>query len=368
MSSSTRRIATTHTGSLPRPADLTEMLVRRDHGEAVDGFDERVAEAVKEIVRLQADHGITIVNDGEVGKISYATYVKERMDGFGGVAEPEPWGSEADEFPDFYERVARERGPQIERPACDAPVRYRGLEQAEVDIANLKAAVAEVDVDDAFMTAASPGIIAGYLPNVYYGSHEEYIWALAEEMKQEYDAIHAAGFLLQLDCPDLTNPSHPIERARLHIDALNHATRDIPPERMRLHLCWGNGESPHTHDVPMENLIDVVLNVRPGALSFEGANPRHAHEWRVFADGKLPKGKTIIPGVIDSTTNFVEHPRLVADRIVQYAELVGPENVAAGTDCGMATWAIGSAIAPSVAWAKLAAMGEGAALATNELF
>jgi 5-methyltetrahydropteroyltriglutamate--homocysteine methyltransferase len=363
MSAARLHIETTHTGSLPRPDDLTDMLVRRDRGEAVDGFEDRAAEAAVEVVRAQAAAGITVVNDGEVGKISYATYVKERLEGFDGDATT--WGRPRDyeQFRDFYDRRPG-GGPAIQRPACSGPVRHRGPAAAEADVARFRAALQDVVVDDAFLTAASPGIIARYLQNQYYASHEEYIWSLAEAMKPEYDAVHAGGFLLQLDCPDLTSAG---EDLRLHIEAINEATRDIPPERMRLHLCWGNAEGPHTYDVPLADIIDVVYTARPAMISFEGANPRHEHEWRVFSDHLLPAGKKIIPGVLDSTTNFVEHPQVVADRIVRYASLVGPENVIAGSDCGFATIAIDPPVAPSVTWAKLRSLGEGARLAEREL-
>jgi 5-methyltetrahydropteroyltriglutamate--homocysteine methyltransferase len=359
-------VLTTHTGSLARPRDLTEMLTRRDRGEAVPGFEERAAEAVVDIVRRQVDAGIRIVNDGEASKINYASYVKDRLDGFGGTTVAFEVPPALLEFPEYMERIMA--GVQLERPACIGPVRHRDLNAAQTDIANLNAALADVDVEAAFMTAASPGIIAGYLQNQHYTSHEEYIWALADAMKPEYDAICAAGLLLQLDCPDLTSlEDGRDERARLHIEALNHATRDIPPERMRLHVCWGNYEGPHNHDLPLADIIELVLIARPAAISFEAANPRHEHEWRVFDDIKLPEGKVLIPGVIDSTTNYIEHPRLVADRILRYTRLVGPANVIAGTDCGFATAASYLKVDPAIAWAKLRALSDGAELASQEL-
>jgi 5-methyltetrahydropteroyltriglutamate--homocysteine methyltransferase len=362
------RIPTTHTGSLPRPPDLTDMLARRDRGETVAAFDERVSDAVSEMVRRQLDVGITVVNDGEASKINYASYVRERLDGFGGASEVS-WVPEhgRQEFPDFWERMPQ---GDLARPACIGAVRSRGLAAVEVDIANLRAAVADLEVDGAFMTAASPGVIAVYLRNQHYETHEDYIWALAEAMKPEYDAIHEAGLVLQLDCPDLTSlgelvPDH--GRTAMHIEAINHATRDIPPERMRLHLCWGNYQGPHNHDQPLQDLIGLVLGARPAAISFEAANPRHQHEWRVFEAVDLPDGKVLIPGVIDSTSSYIEHPRLVADRILRYALLVGPENVIAGTDCGFATTATHLAVDPAIAWAKLRAMAEGVRIASDEL-
>ena len=355
-------IATTHAGSLPRPADLTDMLVRRDHGERVEDLDARVSDAVLDVVQRQLDAGLTVVNDGEASKINYSTYVTERLDGFGGESGegrylPDAW----EDFPDFFRSM-----PEIDlaRPACIGPVRHRGLDAARADIANLQAALAATGAEESFMTAASPGVIEGYLENQHYATHEEYIWALADAMKPEYDAIHAAGLLLQLDCPDLA--ARPADGAT-HLEALDHATRDIPPERMRLHLCWGNYEGPHHDDVPLADLIERVLAARPAALSFEAANPRHAHEWRVFEDVALPDGTVLIPGVIDTTTNYIEHPQLVADRIVRYARLVGPERVIAGTDCGFATIANHLLVDPAIAWAKLAVLRDGADLAEREL-
>jgi 5-methyltetrahydropteroyltriglutamate--homocysteine methyltransferase len=359
------RIRTTHTGSLPRPRDLAEMLARRDRGEAVAGFEERVTAAVAEIVERQRAAGIDVVGDGEAGKINYTTYVTERLEGFGGASDegrsmPRDWV----EFPEFFSGIAARVA--IARPACVAPVRHRSLDPLRKDIANLRAALGESAAQDAFMTAASPGVIEGYLQNKHYATHEDYIWAVADAMKPEYDAIHAAGFLLQLDSPDLTSRDTPAELAS-HIAAINHATRDIPPERMRLHLCWGNFEGPHNQDVPLAEIIDLVLTARPAGLSFEAANPRHAHEWRVFEELELPDGKILIPGVIDSTTNYIEHPRLVADRIARYAGLVGRDRVIAGTDCGFATIATYLMVDPAIAWAKLGALSEGARLASREL-
>jgi 5-methyltetrahydropteroyltriglutamate--homocysteine methyltransferase len=355
-------IATTHTGSLPRPADLTEMLVRRDRGEEVEGLSARVRDAVVDVVARQLEAGLTVVNDGEASKINYSTYVTDRLDGFGeasggSLQRPDGW----EDFPEFFTSMP---AVELARPACIGPIRHRGSDAVHADIANLQAALVETGAGEAFMTAASPGVISVYLENRHYATHEEYIWALAEAMKPEYDAIHAAGLLLQIDCPDL--PPAP-DRVAVHLEALDHATRDIPPERMRLHVCWGNYEGPHHHDVPFDDLVEDVLAARPAAISFEAANPRHAHEWRVFERVALPEGKVLIPGVIDSTTNYIEHPRLVADRIVGYARLVGPENVIAGTDCGFGTTANHLLVDPAIAWAKLGALCEGADLAARDL-
>ena len=376
MKRSTEHVLTTHTGSLPRPPALLEALQRRDHGETEDAtLAQQVSEAVHDVVRRQAQSGVSVVNDGEAGKIGYSTYVKERLDGFGGEGGLGGLPADLVEFPDYMQRVMG--GLDFEMPACVGPVSYRDLDAVRADIANLKAAVATADVEDAFMTAASPGVISVFLQNQYYPSHEEYIGALADVMKAEYDEIHRAGLVLQLDCPDLAmtwhmNTDESLEefrrRAKLHVEAINHATRDIPGDDMRMHLCWGNYEGPHHHDIPLRDIIDIVLEARPAAISFEAANPRHAHEWTVFEDIKLPEGKALIPGVLDSTTNYVEHPELISQRLVRYAELVGRENVIAGSDCGFATFANFLAIDPGITWAKLHAMADGARLASERLW
>ena len=376
MRRSTDEILTTHTGSLPRPPALLEALQARDHGEAAPGdLAQQIHDAVDEVVRHQAQAGVTVVNDGEASKIGYSTYVKERLDGFGGEGGMSGLPSDLTEFPDYMQRVMG--GLDFEMPACIGPVSYRDHEAVRTDIANLKAATAGADVKDVFMSAASPGVISVFLPNKHYATHEEYIGALADVMKEEYDEIHQAGIVLQLDCPDLAmtrhmNSDESLEdfrrRCRVHVEAINHATRDIPEQEMRMHLCWGNYEGPHHHDVPLRDIIDIVFEARPAAISFEGANPRHEHEWRVFEDVELPDGKVLIPGVIDSTTNYIEHPQLVADRIVRYAEQVGRENVIAGSDCGFATFASYLAIDPGITWAKLHAMADGAKLASEELW
>jgi 5-methyltetrahydropteroyltriglutamate--homocysteine methyltransferase len=361
---STSRILTTHTGSLPRPANLTH----RDDREAVRA-------AVEETVRRQRGAGIDIVNDGEASKPDYATYVTGRLSGFDGEALPVKWPVRAlGDFPEYYERQRSREGEAQGFPSCSGPVAYTGRAKVEADIANLKAAAGDGEV---FMSAASPGVISFFLANRHYPGTEAYLFALADAMKQEYDAIYRAGIVLQLDCPDLAG-TWEVEpgldaagfrkQVALRLEALNHATRDIPPDRLRIHLCWGNAEGPHHTDVPLAYFIDLVLAARPGAVSFEGANPRHEHEWAVFKDVKLPEGKVIIPGVVDSTTNFVEHPELVAQRLIRYADLVGKSNVIAGSDCGFATSADDDNIDPKIAWAKLSAMAEGARLASERLW
>ena len=375
MKRSTEHILTTHTGSLPRPPELLAALQRRDRGEAdVEGLDEQIRAAVAEVVRRQAEAGVSVVNDGEEGKIGYATYVKERLDGFGGEAGMAGLPADMAEFPDYMRRVMS--GIDFAMPACVGPVSYRGLDAVRADIANLQAALDGTDVEDAFLNAASPGVIAVFLQNQHYPSHEEYVFALADAMKVEYDEIHRAGIVLQLDCPDLAMSGHMLgeslddfrARARVNVEAIGHATRDIPPDDMRLHVCWGNYEGPHHHDVALRDIIDVVFEARPAAILFEAANPRHEHEWTVFEEVKLPEGKVVIPGVLDSTTNFIEHPELVAQRLVRYGKLVGPENLMAGSDCGFATFASYLTVHPAITWAKLHAMAEGAALASKELY
>jgi 5-methyltetrahydropteroyltriglutamate--homocysteine methyltransferase len=372
---STEHILTTHTGSLPRPPALTEALRRRDRGEANgDGLDAQIRDAVADVVRRQAASRVSVVNDGEAGKMGYSTYVKERLDGFGGEGGLIGMPADMAEFPDFMQRVMGDI--DFAMPACVGPVAYRDLDAVRADVANLKAALDGADVEDAFLSAASPGVIAVFLQNRHYPSHEEYVAALADEMKKEYDEIHQAGIVLQLDCPDLAMTRQMVDesledfrrRARVNVEALNHATRDIPPEDMRMHLCWGNYEGPHHLDVALRDIIDIVFEARPAAISFEAANPRHEHEWTVFEDVKLPEGKVLIPGVLDSTTNYIEHPDLVAQRLVRYAKLVGPENVMAGSDCGFATFANLLTVDPGITWAKLAAMADGAELASKDLY
>jgi 5-methyltetrahydropteroyltriglutamate--homocysteine methyltransferase len=377
MKRSTDRILTTHTGSLPRPPDLTATLEAMDAGTLPDpeAFDARVRQAVAEVVRKQLEAGVDIVNDGEQGKVGYSTYVRYRLTGFEGrstVRLRSDWA-------DFPEAAARYGTASGLRPACNGPIAWKDRGAVLKDIAHLQAAVSGVQPTEVFMTAASPGVIAHFLQNDYYPSREAYLARLADVMKEEYDAIYQAGFVLQVDCPDLAMGRHLafpdlstaefLKIAEANIEALNHALRDIPPDRLRLHLCWGNYEGPHHRDIPLKDIIGVVLKARPQAISFEGANPRHEHEWAVFREVKLPEDKIIIPGVLDSTTNFIEHPELVAQRLVRYAQLVGRENVIAGSDCGFATFARSTPLVePEIVWAKLQAMAEGARLASAQLW
>lgn len=376
MKRSTDRILTTHTGSLPRPDDLVTMLYAKDKGELQDQatFARRVREATVEVVRKQIECGVDVLNDGEAGKIGYSTYVKDRLTGFEGEAGPVRAADVLD-FPEYARRVYR---VTAQRPACTGPITYRDKAALQKEIENFKAALQGVTPEEAFLTAASPGVISLFLKNDYYPNHQAYLEALADAMREEYHAIAEAGLLLQIDCPDLAMGRHIQfadssvaefrKMAELHVEALNHALAGILPERMRLHLCWGNYEGPHHRDVPLRDIIDIVLRARPSGLSFEAANPRHAHEWKVFHEFTLPADKVLIPGVLDSTTNYIEHPELVAERICRFAEVVGRENVIAGTDCGFATFAGLSDVDPKITWAKLHAMAEGARLASQQLW
>ncbi len=378
MKRSTDRILTTHTGSLPRPMDLAQMLETKDAGQSVDeaSLSRMSREAVTEAVRKQVEAGIDIVSDGEQGKVGYSTYPRHRLTGFGGSSSAPARADWAD-FPEASKKYGQ--SSTVYRPACNAPMEWADRDAYKTDIANFQKAVATANPTEAFMTAASPGVIALFLGNEHYPTHEAYVGRLAELMKDEYEAIVEAGFLLQLDCPDfamgrhmkfahLTDPEF-FRIADASLEALNHATQNIPPDRMRLHLCWGNYEGPHHRDIALSSVLPVALRARPQAISFEGANPRHEHEWAVFQEMKLPEDKIIIPGIVDSTTNFIEHPQLVAQRITRYGRMVGRDRVIAGSDCGFGTFARTTpTVEPEIVWAKLAALSEGARLATNELW
>jgi 5-methyltetrahydropteroyltriglutamate--homocysteine methyltransferase len=379
MKRSTSHILTTHTGSLPRSRELQELLRLREERRPLDqaAFAEGVRTAVADVVQQQTAIGLDVINDGEQERSQYATYVKERLTGFEGerVIRARPRLGDTD-FPDFV--ATSQSSTSIPQPACIGPIMWKDKEAVQRDIATLKAAIGTHQVEEVFMTAASPGVIANFLPNEYYPTEEAYLYALAEAMKHEYQAIVQAGFVLQIDCPDLAmtrvtqfadlTVDEFKDVVALHIDVLNSALAGLPPERMRLHLCWGNYEGPHHHDVPLKEIIHLVLKARPEGISFEGANPRHAHEWKVWREVRLPDDKVIIPGVLDSTTNFVEHPELVAERIMRYAEVVGRERVIASTDCGFGTSAWGRKVDGKIAWAKLQSLVEGARLASRELW
>ena len=376
------RILTTHSGSLPRPSRFLSLVLAQEAGESVDEaqFADEVRAAVRETVRLQADAGVDVLNDGEMSKPSYATYVKDRLTGFGGQGSIEQVAASVmalEDFPDFAEKQAQTvaSAATIRFTTCDGPVQYVGQAAVQSDIDILKASTGGVRSAGVFMSAASPGVIAVFSPNRYYGSQEEYLGTLAEAMRQEYEAIHRAGLVLQLDCPDLamTAPgAGSLENFRaqmeLNIEALNHALANIPAEAARIHICWGNGEFPRTSDVELKDIIDIVLKAKPAGLMLMSSNGRHAHEWKVFQDTKLPEGKYVIPGVLDSTTNIVEHPEVVADRLIRYAEVVGRDNVMAGTDCGFGTIAGMDTVVPSVTWAKFRSQAEGAKIASEHLW
>ena len=378
------RFLTTHSGSLARPEDLFKAMWAKEQGVAVDreALAARITSAVAEIVQKQSDAGVDIVSDGELSKPSYSTYVKERLSGFGGSVMTEaPPLKDVMEFPRLEARRLAAAGPQRHnRPVCDAPISVKDRAALDADIANFSAALAAAHLpkDRGFMTAASPGVVTEFFGNRYYKSHEDYVAAIAEAMRPEYEVIANAGFILQLDCPDLAMGKHiafgdldlPAFRkvAHTHVEALNHATRNIAPEKMRMHLCWGNYEGPHHHDVELKDIVDIVLLARPSGLSFEAANPRHAHEWKLWEDVKLPDGKYLIPGVLESKSNFIEHPELVAQRIARYAKIVGRGRVVAGSDCGFSTFVDTARIDPDVVWRKLASMAEGARIATKEFW
>ena len=381
MKRSASRILTTHTGSLPRSPNLQELLREREERRELDSalFDAEVRQAVADVTAKQQETGIDVVNDGEQGRGQYATYVKERLTGFEGerAVRTRPRLDDAD-FPEFAATQTHLSSRSMPQPACTGPISWKDWAAAQRDIDTFKQVSANIPVEEVFMTAASPGVIANFLPNEYYPTEEAYLYGLAEVMKDEYNAIVNAGLILQIDCPDLAMTrvsqfSHlSVDEFKkvveLHVEVINYALAGIDPERMRLHLCWGNTEGPHHHDIPLKEIVDLALKARPVGLSFEGANPRHAHEWKVWQDVRLPEGKVLIPGVLDTTTNFIEHPELVAQRIVNYANMVGRENVIAGSDCGFGTSAWGRKVETNIVWAKLASMVEGARLASQELW
>jgi len=380
MKRSTDRFLTTHTGSLPRPDDLIRMMYAKEEGVPVDRavLSARVRAAVAEVVKKQADAGVDIINDGELSKQSYATYIKDRLNGFGGTGNTFVYQDLA-EYPKLAQRVFGDPGRSRRKtPACNAPISVRDHDAARNDVDNLKAALSAAKHAEGFLSAASPGVVSLFFRNDHYKDFETYIYAIADAMREEYETVTQAGFVLQFDCPDLGMGRHIQyadlglkefrKRIALHIEALNHAVKNIPAEQLRLHLCWGNYEGPHHHDVPLADIIDIVFTAKATAISLEGANPRHNHEYIVFDSVKLPDGKLIIPGVIESKSNFIEHPEVIAQRIGRYAERVGRENVIAGSDCGYGTWVGQAAVDPDVVFAKLAAMAEGARIASRRFW
>ncbi len=371
-------IETTHVGSLPRGDELVPLLLARDHGEAYDvaEFDAKVQAAIDAAVAKQTDAGVSIVSDGEIGKVGYSTYITERLSGFGGDVPRKPALDLAD-LPEFRRKQAAIMGDQeFVRASCSGPVKLVNLEPCHEDIRRFTKAMAGRSVKG-FLNAASPGLITAFQPNVYYPSHDAYLADLVAAMQPEYEAIAASGFQLQLDCPDLAMSRHTgyqdaseedfVKIAAANVEALNAATANIPPEQMRMHICWGNYEGPHDHDIPLERVIDIILGARPATILFEAANPRHEHEWKVWADAKIPEEKKLAPGLIDTCSNYVEHPELIAQRIERFAAIVGPERVIASTDCGFGTFAGYGKIDPIVTWKKLRAMREGADIAAARM-
>ena len=379
MRRSTDRILTTHTGSLPRPRDLLGFLRDREEGRPIAEatLRERTRSAVLDVVKKQRETGLSAVNDGEQGRADYTIYVKDRLTGFAGESSSWP-NPDAEEFPEWTEMARQFAPPFQKRPACVGPVEWKDWPAVERDIQNLKDAAAAGGAEEVFMTSPSPGQIGRFLQNRYYPSDEKYLYTLADVMKREYKAIVDAGFILQLDCPDLalgrhTQFSHLSLRefrdiAAMHVEVLNYAVADIPPDQMRIHVCWASTGGPHHRDLPLRDIADVVIKARPAGLVIAGANPRHEHEWKVWKDVKLPDGKVLVAGVIDSTTNFIEHPELVAERIERYAGVVGRENVIAGVDCGFGTFAGRVQVDTNIVWHKLRSLVEGASLASRALW
>jgi len=375
------KILTSHVGSLPRTQEVVDFIFAREHEKPYDkaSFDACMTAACSETVRKQVEAGIDIVSDGETSKISYATYVKDRYTGFSGDS-PRNAPGDLKLFPGFLKRLADDGGtPQYARPMCTGEVKSKGQGELEADIANLKSAMAKHGGKRAFMNAASPGVISLFLQNQHYATREAYLAALADAMKAEYETIVAAGIDLQLDCPDLALSRHMlfadlsddefIKIANMHVEALNHALRDIDPKHVRIHICWGNYEGPHVCDIDMDKVFGTLMRARARFVLFETSNPRHAHEWTVFRDRKseIPDDKILVPGVVDTTTNFVEHPELVSQRIKTFVDIVGAERVIAGSDCGFGTFAGFGAVDPDIAYAKLATLADGAALASARL-
>jgi 5-methyltetrahydropteroyltriglutamate--homocysteine methyltransferase len=373
------RILTTHVGSLPRSQTVTDVIFARERGDARDVAqdDAVITQAVAEVVQRQVDIGIDVVSDGEMSKISYATYIAGRFTGFAGDT-PREAGQDLVEFPNLLRKLA-DRGAtaKYRRPRCVGEIKVRDTRPLEIDVRNLNAATAAAAPTAAFMNAASPGVIAFFQPNDYYPTQDDYLEAVAAALQSEYEGIVRAGIILQIDAPDLAMGRHTMYRDRTldefdtlaarHIEILNHALRNVPADRVRMHVCWGNYEGPHHHDVPMERLLPIVLKAKPQGLLFEAANPRHAHEWVVFKNARIPDDKILIPGVLSTTTNYVEHPELVAERIERFADIVGPDRVIAGTDCGFGTFAGFGPVEPDIAYMKLQSLVQGAQIASRRL-
>jgi 5-methyltetrahydropteroyltriglutamate--homocysteine methyltransferase len=374
------RFRTTHVGSLPRAQDLVDLIFAKEERANIDeaALAARIETAVQCVVDRQAEAGVDVINDGEQSKPSYATYIKDRLNGFGGAGNSYVF-QDIEDFPSVKERIFADTGRKKRNaPACDGPISVKDMEAVEIDAATLNAALAKHDGRQAFMSAASPGVTALFFGNEYYDRHEDYVFAIAEGLRHEYEAIANAGIILQVDCPDLAMGRHTQFREldlagfrkamELNIAALNHATANIAPERLRMHMCWGNYPGPHHHDVPFQDIIDLVWTARPHAIQFEAANPRHAHEYAIFESVQLPEGKVLIPGVVECQSNYIEHPELIAQRIGRYANLVGRDSVMAGCDCGFSIHAGSGGVDPEVVWAKLKALSDGAAIASARYF
>lgn len=374
------RFLTTHVGSLPREDELIEIMFAKEDGLPLDlaKVDEHIAAAVQYVVDRQAEAGLDIINDGEQSKPSYATYIKDRLNGFGGTGNSFAF-QDIEDYPSTKERVFSDPGRKHRKtPACNAPITVKDMTAVDRDATALNTALARHAGKQAFMSAASPGVTALFFRNDYYDSDEDYVFALAEGLRHEYEAIAAQGIILQIDCPDLAMGRHTQfreldlsgfrDKMALNIEALNRATANIPAEQLRMHMCWGNYPGPHHCDVPFRDIIDLVWRARPHAIQFEAANPRHAHEFAMFEEIKLPEGKVLIPGVIECQSNYIEHPELIAQRIARYAHLVGRDNVMAGADCGFSIHVGSGSVDRSVVWAKMAALAEGARIASAQFW
>ncbi len=381
MKTSTDRILTTHVGSLPRPKDVLDLLFAQDKSEPYDPgvFESTMQRAVQDVVATQTKAGLDIVNDGEMAKISYATYIRHRLNGFVIGSAPRATPQDLDDYPDYRDKIAAEGAtPKYFRPICRSEVSVKTLAPLEADIARLQPSIAASSATEGFMSAVSPGTIAVFQPNEFYPSHAAYIEALANAMRPEYEMIVKSGLVLQIDCPDLGMGRHIrfrdadddefVRNAHLQVEALNHAIEGLPADRIRMHICWGNYEGPHTRDIPLYKVLPALFAAKPMGLLIEGANPRHEHEWELFGTHELPADRILIPGVLDTTCNFVEHPELIAQRIVRYAELVGRERVMAGTDCGFGHFAGFGAVHPQICWAKMQSLAEGARIASRKLW
>ena len=377
---STNRILTTHVGSLPRNQAVVDLLFKREQAEPYDQveFDVATQQAVAQTVSKQVDIGIDVVSDGETSKIGYVTYTKDRLTGFDGD-NPRQIALDLQEYPDFRARMAVFAGKQtFKRPSCVGPIKFIGHSDLEKDLARFGAALSKTPALEAFMNAASPGVVSAFQPNKYYPTHAAYVEAIGEAMQVEYETIVNAGFVLQLDCPDLAMARHTgfqnltdsefLKRAAHQVEVMNHALRNVPETSLRMHVCWGNYEGPHDHDIPLEKVIGIVLKAKPAAIQFEASNPRHAHEWRIWKNTPVPENKILIPGLLTSTSNYVEHPELVAQRICQFADIVGRERVIAGTDCGFGTFAGIGKMDAAISFKKLKALVEGADIASKRLW